>query len=92
MAVYFCDTSAVVKRYVSERGTAWLTGVTDRAAGNRVVVAGITGAETIAAITRKQRSGGLLMTDAAAAIAVSGSTMRTTSKSWRSHRDCSHRR
>ena len=69
MAAYFCDTSAIVKRYVNEPGTAWLISVTDRAAGDRVFVAGITGAETVAAITRKARGGGLSPADAVAAIA-----------------------
>ena len=69
MAVYFCDTSAIVKRYINETGTAWLTGVTDSTAGNHVIVAGITSVETVAAITRKQRGGGLSVADAAAAIA-----------------------
>ena len=69
MAVYFCDTSAIVKRYINEPGTAWLVRATDRAAGNRAFVAGITGVEAVAAITRRQRSGGLTVTDAAAAIA-----------------------
>ena len=69
MAAYFGDTSAIIKRYVNETGTAWLTGVTDRAAGCRVFVAGITGAETVAAITRKCRGGGLSSADAVAAVA-----------------------
>ncbi len=69
MAVYFCDTSTIVKLYISEPGTAWLTGVTDPAAGNHVFVAGITTVEAVAAITRKQRGGGLSISDAASAIA-----------------------
>jgi predicted nucleic acid-binding protein len=69
MAAYFCDTSAIVKCYVNEPGTAWLVSVTDRAAGGRVFVVGITGAETVAALTRKSRGGGLSPADAAAAIA-----------------------
>jgi predicted nucleic acid-binding protein len=69
VAAYFCDTSAIVKRYVSEQGTPWLNSITDRSAGGRVFVAGITGVETVAAITRKARGGGLALSDAAAAIA-----------------------
>ena len=69
MAAYFCDTSAIVKRYVNEPGTAWLISITDRGAGGRVFVAGITGAEAVAALTRKSRGGGLSPTDTAAAIA-----------------------
>jgi predicted nucleic acid-binding protein len=69
MVVYFCDTSAIVKRYVNEPGTTWLIGVTDRTGGNRTLVAAITGVEAVAAITRRQRGGGLTLTDAAAACA-----------------------
>jgi predicted nucleic acid-binding protein len=68
VAVYFCDSSAIVKRYAAEQGTAWLTGVTDPAAGNRVFVAAITGAEVIAALARKRRGLHLSATDAATAI------------------------
>ena len=68
MAVYFCDSSAIVKRYVAEQGTAWLTGITDPAAGNRVYVAAITGAEVIAALARKRRGQHLSTNDAATAM------------------------
>jgi len=69
MGAFFCDTSAIVKLYVSEPGTAWLTGLAAPASGNRIYVAGVTGAETVAAVTRRQRSGGLSRADADAAIA-----------------------
>jgi len=68
VAVYFCDSSAIVKRYVSEQGTVWLTGITDPAAGNRVYVAAITGAEVIAARARKRRGQHLSTSDAATAM------------------------
>lgn len=68
MAVYFCDSSALVKRHVTEPGSAWLISATNPAAGNHVFVAGITGAEVVAALTRKQRGGHLSITDAAVAI------------------------
>ena len=54
MAVYFFDSSAIVKRYLNERGTAWVTGLADPATGNRVYVARIAGAEVISAMTRGQ--------------------------------------
>ncbi len=41
MAVYFFDSSAIVKRYVSETGTAWVSGIIVPAAGNRIYVAAI---------------------------------------------------
>ncbi len=68
MAVCFCDSSAIVKRYVAEQGTAWLTGITDPAAGNRVYVAAITGAEVVAAFARKRRGQHLSTSDAATAM------------------------
>ena len=66
MAAYFLDTSALVKRYAAETGTAWVTGLIDPAANNLIYVARIIGVETVAAIARK-RKGGLLSPAAAAA-------------------------
>src|SRR5215208_7846839 len=57
MAVYFFDTSALVKRYALEDGTKWVQSFTDPAAGNLIYVGRITGAEVIAAIRRKVRNG-----------------------------------
>ena len=68
MAAYFFDSSAIVKRYVSEIGTAWVIRTVDPATSNRVYVARITGAEVVSAITRQGRSGSLSTTDAASAI------------------------
>jgi uncharacterized protein len=54
MAVFFCDSSAVVKRYVAETGSAWLVQTTDPK-NNSVYVARITFVEVISAITRRER-------------------------------------
>ncbi len=62
------DSSALVKRYIAETGSAWVQSQTDPAAGNQLYVARITGMEMIAAITRRQRSGATPSADAAAAI------------------------
>lgn len=69
MAVYFFDSSAVVKRYVSETGTAWVLRLVDPRANNHIHLARITGVEVIAAITRRNREGSLSANDAANAIA-----------------------
>jgi uncharacterized protein len=69
VAVYFFDSSAVVKRYVSETGTAWVLRLADPRANNHIHLARITGVEVIAAITRRNRKGSLSASDAAAAIA-----------------------
>jgi hypothetical protein len=57
VAVYFIDSSALVKRYVSEVGTAFVTGIADPAAGHHTHVARITGVEVIAALARRARAG-----------------------------------
>lgn len=38
MALYFLDTSALVKRYVAESGSAWVMALCDPASGHVVVI------------------------------------------------------
>jgi predicted nucleic acid-binding protein len=64
MAIYFIDSSGLVKRYVSETGSAWVLGLFDPALNNEVFIAAITSVEIIAAITRRSRSGSISITDA----------------------------
>ena len=59
MAAYFFDSSALVKRYVRERGTEWVRSIIDPDAGNEIYIARITGAEVVAAMARRGRSGEL---------------------------------
>ena len=68
MAAYFLDSSALVKRYAAETGSAWVENLTDPRSGNRIYVAAITHVEVIAAIARKKKGLLLSATDAAAAI------------------------
>ncbi len=55
MAVHFLDSSALVKRYISEIGSAWVSGLFDPALGHEVFVAAVAGVEIVAAITRWSR-------------------------------------
>ena len=68
MAAYVFDSSAVVKRYVRETGTAWVLSVLDPGAGHAIYVARITGVEVVSALTRQARSGALVPTAAATAL------------------------
>lgn len=68
MAIYFLDSSAIVKRYIRETGTAWVVGLTDPVARSRIYVARIAGVEVVSAITRKARGGDLSGADATNAI------------------------
>src|SRR5437016_5616421 len=65
MADYFTDSSALVKRYVREIGSAWMTGLFDPALINEVFVAAITSVEIVSAITRRARGGTITAADAA---------------------------
>lgn len=59
MAAYFFDTSALVKRYASETGTAWVFRLVRPATANRLYLTRITGAEVVSALTRRERAGRL---------------------------------
>jgi uncharacterized protein len=66
MAVYFIDSSALVKRYISETGSNWVLNLFAPGLNNEVLIAAITGVEIIAAITRRSRGGGIITTDSVA--------------------------
>jgi uncharacterized protein len=53
MAVYFFDSSALVKRYVQETGSAWVIGLTDKQAQNPIYIVGITAVKITAAMARR---------------------------------------
>ena len=56
MASYFFDSSALVKRYVNEAGTVWVTSLIDPAAGHEIFLARIAGVEVLSAIKRRERA------------------------------------
>lgn len=58
MRVYFLDTSAVVKRYVVAPGSEWIRNLC-REGTALLVIASLAGPETVSAIRRKAREGGL---------------------------------
>lgn len=69
MAVYYMESSALVKRYVTETGTDWVRGLALPAAGNTLFIAQITGVEVVAAIALRARRGATSPADAAAVAA-----------------------
>jgi hypothetical protein len=42
MTVYFWDSSALIKRYITEVGTPWIRGIIVPSAGNTAIIAQIT--------------------------------------------------
>lgn len=65
MAIYFLDSSALVKRYINETGSAWVLGLFTPTLSNDFFVAAVTGVEIVAAITRRARNGSVTAADAA---------------------------
>ena len=59
MSLYFLDSSALAKRYVTETGSAWVRALTDSAARNPLIIARITWVEVCSALARRQREGSL---------------------------------
>jgi predicted nucleic acid-binding protein len=68
MASYYLDTSALVKRYAREHGTAWVRALVNPDARHALYTIRLTGPELVAALARKARMGE--MTDANALDAI----------------------
>ena len=68
MSIYYFDSSAVVKRYVTEIGSSWVTSVAAPSSGNTVHLARITPVEVVSAIARLGRTGSLSATAVVAAL------------------------
>lgn len=63
MSAYFLDSSALVKRYILERGSAWVEAIVDSEFGNKIFIARITWVEVLSAFARRQREGSLSATE-----------------------------
>jgi hypothetical protein len=55
MSLYFVDSSAYIKRYVTEFGSGWLQSLVMPSAGHRILIAQITPIEIVSGLARKQR-------------------------------------
>jgi predicted nucleic acid-binding protein len=60
---YYLDSSALVKRYVAEVGTAWVSSLYAVSEGHTLYTVRITGAEIVAALFRRVRAGTLATPD-----------------------------
>lgn len=56
MSDYFLDSSALLKRYTAEQGTAWIRALVAPRSGNVLFIAEITPVEIISGIQRRQRA------------------------------------
>ena len=69
MAGFFCDSSAIVKRYVNETGSNFVDNLADLKSGNVVLLARITRVEVVSAIARRLKNGSIATADAQNAVA-----------------------
>jgi len=63
MATYSVDSSAIVKRYVTEVGSSWVESICDVALNNTICLVRITLAEVASAFFRRHREGTLTATE-----------------------------
>lgn len=63
MTSYYVDTSALIKRYLAERGSTWIKNITDLKAGHVIVVSNLTAVEVFSSLARRQREGTITPAD-----------------------------
>ncbi|HUY78292.1 MAG TPA: type II toxin-antitoxin system VapC family toxin [Ktedonobacterales bacterium] len=63
MSSYFLDSSAIVKRYVSEVGHGWITSLCDPAQHHDLFIAQVALAEVVATLCRKAREAAISVSD-----------------------------
>ena len=78
MADYYFDSSALVKRYVSETGSNWVCGLLDPGLKHEAFIAAMTPVEIIAALARRARGKTIVQADAAIAILRFRADLRTS--------------
>lgn len=69
MAGFFCDSSAIVKRYVNETGSNFVENLADSKSGNIILLARITQVEVAAAVARRLKNGSITAAAAQNALA-----------------------
>jgi hypothetical protein len=64
---YFFDSSALIKHYVIEQGTNWVSSLMVRGVGHTLLIAQITSVELVSGIERRRRDGQISQRTARAA-------------------------
>ena len=53
----FLDSSALIKRYITEQGTTWVRSITLPSAGHTIILAQVTQVEIVSGVFRRRREG-----------------------------------
>ncbi len=77
MTTYYLDASALSKRYVLERGGAWISSLLLADAGHTALTAHITIVEVASALARRRREGSIAVDDYAVATKALAEQART---------------
>lgn len=65
MSVFYMDTSAIAKRYISEIGSSWIQALVDQTAGHQIVFCDLTPVEFASILARQQREKRVTLADVA---------------------------
>ena len=60
---YYADSSALVKRHISEAGSAWIEQEFDTTSGNKIITAKLSFAEVLSAMNRRRREANITATE-----------------------------
>jgi uncharacterized protein len=63
MAMYFLDSSAIVKRYFPEQGHKWIDALCGIAQGHEIYIAQSALVEVVAALCRREREGSITLSE-----------------------------
>ncbi len=63
MSEFFADTSAIVKHYINETGSAWVRDWSTRSAGHIIVLSQLASVKLVSVLSRRLREGKLTLAD-----------------------------
>jgi len=68
VSLYFLDSSALVKRYIAETGSAWIQSLAELTSGHTLFISRIAWVEVLSALARRQRETATPPEDVAATV------------------------
>ncbi len=63
MAIYYMDSSALIKHYLTEKGSNWINNLFDPMQGNLLYISRVTDAEFASSLSRRVREGAISQAD-----------------------------
>ncbi len=82
MGVYFLDASAIIKRYILERGQAWIIALCNPANNNDLFISQATHIEVVATLCRRAREQSIVLTERDRLIAMFRRDCRASYNTW----------